>query len=586
MTGWRTITPMSRARSLLTAGLVLLAALALRLSTWNRVFGNGHVTIDGPDGYYHLRRAWLAMQSWPRVPQVDSWLNFPAGGRISWPPLFDGLLAAIALPFGTHAALERIGAIVPPLLGVAILATLYALVVHAGGREEGGRRAGLWAVAIGAVLPGVVRYTLAGALDHDPWFELGNVVALLAVAAESWPRRRRVIVLSLALTAQILGWTGAIVGVGIVTVFALLQSEEASRVLAFGSLIAAAVVTPFAATSVWSVATFEGLSWLHVAVLCGAAFAAALRARLKAVAIVSGSAFAILFIPSIGPFIGGMRYAAGDAPILTMVAETQPLVRLFGVFDLRPLLIRLGFLPFALLLIRRRHLPVAAWAALTLTLAMLHSRFSFDAAVALSALTGLVLAERKAKIVAVALVLALLPCIAAYIPLPDLEGFDFYTRPDVIHDYDLYRLADGLHDRPQGAVLAPWFLGHFILWRAEKPVVLSPMLSVGQSEFTDGMRWFFIEDETAARRALDSWHVRYVFVTPEADSIAIRARVAGIDPRRYADQNAYLRTIAARLTFFARPPRGYREIGRSRMWIDGPFGPVPILRVYEVVQNH
>jgi hypothetical protein len=110
------------------------------------------------------------------------------------------------------------------------------------------------------------------------------------------------------------------------------------------------------------------------------------------------------------------------------------------------------------------------------------------------------------------------------------------------------------------------------------------MLSVGQSEFTEGMRWFFIEDEAAARRALDVWQVRYVVVTPEMDSIARRARVAGIDPRRYNDLNAYLRTIEARLTFLARPPAGYREIARSRTWTGGPFGPVPRLRVYEVVR--
>jgi hypothetical protein len=574
---------MSRARSLLTLGIVLITGLAVRLSTWRRTFGSGWVTIDGPDGYYHLRRAWLAMQSWPRVPQTDPWLNFPAGGRISWPPLFDGLLATLALPFGTRTALEYIGALLPPLLGVAILAAIYALVAHAGVEEEGKRRAAVCAVAVAAVLPGVVRYTLLGALDHDPWFELGNVVALLAVAAESWPRRRRTIVLSLALAAQILGWTGAIIGVGIVTVFALLQSEEASRVLAIAALIAAAIVTPFVATSIWDTATFEGLSWLHVAVLCGAAFAASLRSRSKAAAIVSGVAFAALLVPSVGPFIGGMRYAAGDAPILTMVAETQPLVRLFGVFDLRPLLIRFGFLPFALLLIRRRHLPVASWTAITLTLALLHSRFSFDAAIALAALAGLVLAERKAIVVALAFALALLPCVAGYVPLPGLEGYNFYTRPDALRDYDLPRLADGLRARPPGAILGPWFVGHFILWHAEKPVVLSPMLSVGQSEFTEGMRWFFIEDEAAARRALDLWHVRYIIVTPEVDSIAVRARVVGIDPRRYHTLDAYMRTIAARLTFLARPPAGYREIARSRTWIDGPIGPVPMLRVYEIV---
>ncbi|HKO02288.1 MAG TPA: STT3 domain-containing protein, partial [Thermoanaerobaculia bacterium] len=143
--------------------LILAAGLALRLGTWSETFANGRVYIDGPDGWYHLHRAAITTSQWPRVPQTDAMLNAPIGGRISWPPLFDGLLATLALPFGAGRGLDIAGAFLPPLLGVLQLIAMYALV-----KRLRGERAGIAAAAVAAVLPGVVRYTLLGALDHDP----------------------------------------------------------------------------------------------------------------------------------------------------------------------------------------------------------------------------------------------------------------------------------------------------------------------------------------------------------------------------------------------------------------------------------
>src|SRR6266849_5348502 len=131
------------ARRVLIAVIVL--GFALRLSVWPRVFSGGRTCLDGPDGYYHLRRAAMTMQHWPLVPQFDPAINYPKGGTISWPPLFDGLLATLALPLRSDHALE----------------------------------------VIAAILPAVVRYTLLGNLDHDPFFTLCLLVSLLGLAREN-----------------------------------------------------------------------------------------------------------------------------------------------------------------------------------------------------------------------------------------------------------------------------------------------------------------------------------------------------------------------------------------------------------------
>jgi hypothetical protein len=165
--------------------------------------------------------------------------------------------------------------------------------------------------------------------------------------------------------------------------------------------------------------------------------------------------------------------------------------------------------------------------------------------------------------------------------MPSLEGFNFYVRPNALRDYEMDRICAWLRARPAGAVLAPWSFGHWMVWIAKKPVVIGPMLSVGQSEFAEGLRFFFLEDPAEAQRFVESHGVKYLIVTPEIDTIAARARVAGLDPARYRDPRVYIRGIGPRLTFFGGFD-GYREVVRSRTLINTAFGPVPLVRVYEV----
>jgi dolichyl-diphosphooligosaccharide--protein glycosyltransferase len=554
------------ARRILIA--VIAIGFALRLSVWPRIFSGGRVTLDGTDAYYHLRRAAMTLQQWPIVPQFDPAINYPSGGMISWPPLFDGLLATLALPFRSDRALEIIGAFLPPVLGALQLIVLYMLV-----HSLRNRRTALAAVAIAAILPAVVRYTLLGDLDHDPFFTLCLLLSLLGIARENS------VLIAIGLACGVLGWTGAIVQVAIVTaVVIFLRRPGAARALGIGATAAAMVVLPFVIVSAWRGATFEGLSWLHVFALTAAGLFGCAVSRLRGLAVANGVAVLVLAPICIRPFLAGTAYAAGDAPILAMVAEAQPLLRLFGAFDVWPMLIRFGLLPFlaiglVILRLRDRETPrprdlvfIAPWAIITLTLAFLHSRFSFDAGMALAALGGIAFDAVKPAVLAI----ALLPTLPAYVPIPSLEGFNFYLRPNALREYQMDRICRWLRARPPGAVLAPWSFGHWIVWLAKKPVVIGPMLSVGQSEFATGLRWFFIEDPAEGQRFLASHGVRYVMVAPEFDSIAARARVAGLDPSRYRDPRVYAQTIGARLTFIG-PFDGFREVLRS-----------PLVRVYEV----
>lgn len=606
-------------------GVILACAAALRLSTWPKVFIDGRVYIDGVDGYYHLRRALLTLRGWPHVPQFDPWLNAPAGGRISWPPLFDWLLATLALPWRANpeAALERIGALLPPVLGVAQVAVMYFLL-----RALAGRRAALIAAAAAAVLPGAVRYALVGALDHDPFYELNVLLALLAVALFLRDQHRSSIaLLTIALVMAFLGWAGSLVLAAIlasvVTCVLIVSRREAARaaeVIAQAAAAASIVILPFVLTSVWTRqerATFEGLSLLHEAVLvamalgCGALVLMAGERKRRHVLIVAAAAAAsALLLPgAIGPLIAGVRYAAGEPAILGGVVETQPLLLLFGRFDPTAMLIRLTLIPVIALVVLpfwmlRGRRPIAAavvlgWLAPAFALALLHSRFSYSAALASAAAAGLLIdglaAAYERRRVIIAVVALALPTLLAYIPVSRWTEFNFYRRPNMRLDLEFDRISDRLRARPEGNAFAPWYVGHWILWSARKPVVQSPMLSVGQSQFAEASRFYFVRDPEEALRMLDKWDVRYVIVMADPENLEELGRVGGVDAtglyisdasgNRTLNTRVYVTTVAGRLSLLG--PNGlprFRQIDRTGAHVATPFGPVPFVRVYEIVR--
>ena len=273
---------MSRQRYATSLIVVSLIAAALRLGTWSSVFTASGITLDGTDGYYHLRRAWLTLMDWPWVPQFDHLMNVPEGAPLVWAPLYDFLLATMAkvLPGGPESAVELAGAVLPPVLGVLQILVLAVLL-----RRLAGRRTAILGAALAAFLPGAVRFTLLGASDHDPLIELAALGVLAAMAgalgrteSDPMPVGRSSIEAALWLSALMLTWPGAIIHSGLFIVVGVSstaaagwRSESSSRLgksLALGGLGAALIVLPFVLGSVWtssagaSCEACPGFSWL------------------------------------------------------------------------------------------------------------------------------------------------------------------------------------------------------------------------------------------------------------------------------------------------------------------------------------
>lgn len=649
-----------RARLALLA-LALLLAAGTRLAVWEQVFVDGRVILDGTDGYYHLRRAYLAALDWPRLIQVDHLMSVPEGARVQWPPLFDLGLATLAklAPGEPAAAIERLGAGLPVALGVLQVLALAWLL-----RRLAGPWAAVWGALGAALLPGVVRYGLLGALDHDPLIELAALLVLGGMAGAlrgsdqgGSALLRHAAEISVGLAALMLTWAGAVIHVGLFSAVALVVAAVSRRepgdrrrlgaALAIGGTGAALTLLPFVATSVWTRtdgATFAGLSWLQQAALLGlVVLGGALAWPPKAGAdggrwsaalgLLAAVGLAVLLPRVTGALAAGVAFLGRGEPFLRAVAESRPLLALFGVWDPWPLLVRLSALPLAYPLLLpwlgrrgRRSTAgfLAAWALYTLAVALVQARYSHAAALAAAAVLGVALSRtlepalggrRRRAAAAIGLLVVLLPAAAAYLALPGLGAYRMLGRVPPLAGSGYLEVCGYLESaaapseawlqpgRPAAAsVLAPWEAGHWIHWLGRQATVANPFGPQGQPGYRDGVGFFFLEDEARVLELLERRRVRWVVVDTDLVKLGQAARLAGLAPARFVGETddgqpfvevaALMRTIGGRLAFAPAgvrwpsvplgPDRRLTEVFRSTGSRHGPGGRVPNLRVYEL----
>ena len=614
--------------------LACLLALLLRLGTAPQVFAGASVRLDGTDGYYHLRRALLTLADYPWVPYHDPFLGPPAGGLVQWGPLFDLGLATLAklYPAPPVEALEAVGARLPVLFGL-----VEVLLAGALARRLAGSEAGVAAAFLAALLPAAVRYTLLGALDHDAAVEALLLLVLLALAGVLAERRGSLVaavgLAACGLAALPLTWTGSELHLGLVGLALLgacaggvTGAARSGVALAAGAAIAALIVAPFAAASPWSrmaAGGFAGLTWLHVAVLAGlglAGTAVALAGRRglapheRRLAGAAGAlqllGLAALLPRVLGPFFAGLGYAGRQDPFLAAAAESRPLLRLLGPLDARAALVRLSALPLLLPVLAARARPrrdaalgfVFAWFAGALALALVQARYAHTAAMALAVLGGLLWTRLPRRLPRIAMLAALIPCLAAYVAVPGFAGMKLYGRLDELVTTGMAEVASFLaHAAPppaawkdprgeaSGAVIAPWGYGHWIHWIARRPTLANPLGPYGHRQsFEDGVRFWLLADDRQAVDLLQRHRVRWVIAPTSPQPPWELAPLAGEDPRPWRlDQpgahDRFLRSMGARLAWSPPVPflREVYRTGASRRSADGSLE--PLLRVYEVM---
>ena len=115
------VTNISLKFSIISLIAVIVVAFLMRMLSYASVTANGSITFTGYDDFYHMRRILYTASNFPHSLNFDSYINYPYGFEIGWPPLFDllgGLLAKI-LGGGQPDlhTVEFAGALLPVLLG-------------------------------------------------------------------------------------------------------------------------------------------------------------------------------------------------------------------------------------------------------------------------------------------------------------------------------------------------------------------------------------------------------------------------------------------------------------------------------------
>jgi len=126
-----------------------------------------------------MRRILYTVDNFPHTLWFDSYLNYPHGLDLMWPPLFDQLIAGIALTAGAgnQPSVELVSALVPPVLGAATVLIIYLLA-----RELFGRRVALLSAFVLAIAPAHVARSCFGCTDHhvlEVLLILGSILSMV-----------------------------------------------------------------------------------------------------------------------------------------------------------------------------------------------------------------------------------------------------------------------------------------------------------------------------------------------------------------------------------------------------------------------
>lgn len=647
-------------RFVLGVAVAMLLGTALRLHTRAAAAAGDRVHPLDSDSAYHMRRARFAAAQFPRTVLFDPLMNFPSGGVAIWPPLFDLALALPArLAHGAAATpgeVERGAAWVPVAFAAGSIALAGLLALRLYGAGTGAAAALFLALCPGHILWTQYAHTDQHAAESF----CGLLALLLFLRSRSAPSGGREAAAGAALALAVLTWQGGIYWGAIFALALVVESLLTGRPTLRAALwilgLPAAVTG--AATAAWlgwlrppmTYVSFGFFQPLFLAALLGAVAALELlllapRGQLSRADALLGAAAcaaaAAATLPFARPLAAGLWRGVGYVAGATSQVGgdggyvSYPKGWLSGIFEAQPLLsggpglaleqLSIGiFLAPVVVIVwavrsaRERSGAAAAlavWGAVTLFLA-LSQRLNVYYAAPLAALalieTARAVAARTgrpvlAAVLAVALAVPMIPGLRRELAQSTVPGSDLFATLERMRR-QLPRAVDAYDPRLLGpppfpaalsgasSVLAPWSLGHWVLYEAEQPVVAN---NFGYG-FLDSIRFFLAGSEEEALAIARRHRTRWVVATDLAPRVNDYAGYLGRPPLLsrapdggLAPTPAYFETMQSRLYDFGgkgfqteglaiSPLSGFRLLFDSKTAIRRGGGWVPRWRVFEV----
>ncbi|MCX8206859.1 MAG: oligosaccharyl transferase, archaeosortase A system-associated [Methanothrix sp.] len=574
--------------------VLITSAFMLRLYAGRLALSDGSVLFYGPDSYYHMRRIIYTVDHFPATLWFDSYVDYPNGLEITWPPLFDILGAAVAsLGSGTYG-FEVISSMLPPVLGALTVGVIYLAA-----REMFDARTGLASAFFLAISSYAVAVNSFGYVDHHALeMLLLSLIMLSLLRAASDVRWSAAAGLFMALLAYT--WMGSAAYVLMVLIYTIARmsldlrdGREPPKDLVIAPAIASLLVLPFC-SSHWMLPSAIAIFALLGASLFGFAIYIYILSQKRLPwyslpgIMISAGLILLLFVYALRDSITSVVYKTlvSRLPYIIggemagLIEEASPLLTM----DLMSVLgLNIIITVAVLALVARRHIYdrkkvlLIVWTLIALLLTIGQKRFLYILAMNMSILFAVlfsefcVLAEKRSlkrrHMMALTLIILVVMAVPSFWRLsrisddaPDIESDWVDALKWLKENTPVTSFFNDPSSRPEYGIMSSWSYGNWILYLAERPVVANNF----QAGVYDSTRFFLSEIESDGERILERRNVRYVITSWEMLYLTLpsTARWIGEDPMsyiRYSTSGKYLsieltdrlrKTLLARLQLY------------------------------------
>lgn len=496
--------------------------------------------LHGPDAHYHARRTMLIVMNFPQIPAYDSYVSYPAGGYIIWPPGYDFVCASICFLFwGKNAPpknIEWVCSIFPIFWGLLSIFVTYLICQHLFNSTSA-----LIASFFVALLPCNSWWSALGYNDHHIVEALTIILLTYFFIKKSVRTTYDWIWVGLTMGIGMLFWQGAILFAGLVF-FLVMIFREFKALIAY--VISLLIILPFSVKThfVDSPFSYRGLSMLHIVLLVIAILILAcfliIQKKHKILVFVPlvGLIILLFFLLNEKGFWGGLTFVTKRDPWLESILEFKPLVIQGNIIETITLKSLYGYSfyvwPLGLFMMlwenrKKAFYIFGFFVVFTGVMAFFARRYSVWFSPFYAVILGYIILRIYKLIlditrkILVGLIFCLGLCIIILIPVITYGYNKIHWTYHSKNSLAAYQwLSDSTPStsyynrpvkKPEYGIMCSWTDGHNIIYHARRPVAMS---NFGNDvpNFSFANSFFVSENESLANQVMDSLNCRYVFL--------------------------------------------------------------------------